>query len=100
MLVVLNADTGQTVASFKAPNRTDEIIFDRATKRAYVLGGEGYIGVFHENDADHIVHLADIPSAAGAKTGILVPELHRLYVSASPGDTGAMAQEMWFDVLP
>ena len=99
-LVVLNADTGATLASFKAPNRTDETIFDRANKRVYVLGGEGYIGVFAEKDPEHFVHLADVPSAPGAKTGVLVPELNRLYVSVSLGETKATAQEMWFDVLP
>lgn len=99
-MIVLNPDTGATIASFKAPGRTDETIFDRANKRLYVLGGEGYIGVFQENDPDHYVNIANVPSAPGAKTGILVPELKRLYVSVSPGDTKATAQEMWFDVLP
>lgn len=97
-LLVVNADTGATIANFKAPERTDQVIFDKATQRVYVLGGEGYIGVFEEKDADHVVELPRVPSAPGAKTGILVPELHKLYVAASPGETKATAAVLVFNV--
>lgn len=98
MLVVVNADTGASIASFKAPERTDQVIFDKANHRVYVLGGEGYVGVFLEKDADHFEELARIPSAPGAKTGILVPELNKLFVAASPGDSKAMAAILTFNV--
>ena len=100
-LVVLNSDTGTSIGSFSAPNRTDEVVFDKANKRIYVLGGEGYIGVYQENDPDHYTQLPNVPSAVGAKTGILVPELNRLYVAVSPGEgknTGAGVLQ--FSVAP
>lgn len=97
-LLVVNADTGATVANFKAPERTDQVIFDKKTKRVFALGGEGYIGVFEEKDADHIDELPRIPSAPGAKTGILVPELNKMYVAASPGDTKAVAAVLIYNV--
>lgn len=97
-LIVVNADTGATISDFKAPERTDQVIFDKATRRVYVLGGEGYIGVFEEKDADHIVELPRITSAPGAKTGILVPELNKLFVAASPGDSKAMAAILVYNV--
>jgi len=87
VLVVLNADTGATVASLKAPERTDEVVWDAANRRIYVAGGEGYIGVFGQTDADHYTQLARLPSAPGAKTAVLAPSLNRLYVAASPGPT-------------
>jgi len=99
-LVVLNADTGASIASFTAPGRTDEVVFDKLNKRIYVLGGEGYIGVFQEKDADHYEELARVPSAAGAKTGILVPELNRLYVAVSPGEGKTGAEVLQFSVAP
>jgi hypothetical protein len=86
-LIILNADTGATVASFKAPERCDQVIWDAANRRVYALGGEGYIGVFQQQDADRYEELARVRSAQGAKTGILVPELNRLYVAVSPGDS-------------
>jgi len=97
-LVVVNADDGTTVADFKAPERTDQVIFDKARRRVYVLGGEGYIGVFQEEDPDHYKELTRVPSAPGAKTGLFVPELDRLYVAASPGETKAMAAVLVFKV--
>jgi hypothetical protein len=36
----------------------------------------------------------------GAKTAILVPSLHRLYVAVSPGEGHTGAAVIWFDVLP
>jgi DNA-binding beta-propeller fold protein YncE len=100
MLIVLNADTGATVASFKGPERCDQVIWDAANRRIYALGGQGYIGVFRENDPDHFEELARVPSAAGAKTGILVSELKRLYVAVSPGEGKTGAAILIFDVEP
>ena len=41
-----------------------------------------------------------VPSAVGAKTGILVPELKRLYVAVSPGEGKTGAAILRFDVVP
>ncbi|MBN8886170.1 MAG: hypothetical protein J0I77_10645 [Rudaea sp.] len=98
-LLVLNADTGKTIANFKAPERCDQVLFDKINRRIYALGGEGYIGVFAEKDADHYEELPRIASAPGAKTGILVPELGKLFVAASPGDTQATAAVLSYNVL-
>jgi len=98
-LIVLNADTGASVASFKAPERCDQVIWDAANRRIYALGGEGYIGVFQQKDPDHYVELARVRSAAGAKTGILVPELKRLYVAVSPGEGNTGGTILRYDIV-
>jgi hypothetical protein len=98
-LIVLNADNGASIASFKAPERCDQVIWDAANRRIYALGGEGYIGVFQQKDADHYVELAHVTSAVGAKTGILVAELKRLYVAVSPGEGKTGAAILRFDVV-
>jgi hypothetical protein len=100
MLLVLNSDTGATIAHFKAPARCDEAIFDRANRRVYVLGGEGYIGVYKQIDPDHYTELAHIVSAPGAKTGVLVPQLNRLFVNVSPGDQSVGGHVLQYEVLP
>jgi len=97
-LIIVNADTGASIASFKAPERTDQVFFDKETRRIYVLGGEGYIGVFQQKDADHYEELAHVHSAVGAKTGLLVPELKRLYVAVSPGEAKTGAAVLQFDI--
>jgi len=99
-LIVVNADSGATVATFKAPERCDQVIWDAANRRIYALGGEGYIGVFQQKDADHYDELARVPTAEGAKTGILVPELKRLYVAVSTGDRKTGAAVLSFEVAP
>jgi hypothetical protein len=98
-LIVLNAETGASVASFNAPERCDQVIWDAANHRIYALGGEGYIGVFRQKDADHYEELARVASATGAKTGILVPELKRLYVAVSPGEAKTGAAILHYDLV-
>jgi len=100
MFIVLDADTGAHVASLPAPKRVDAEIFDVANRRVYAPGGEGYIGVYAEVDAGHFAELAQAPSSVGAKTAILVPELHRLYVAVSPGEGKTGGAIIWFDVRP
>ena len=96
--IVLNSDTGAHIASLAAPKRVDAEIFDVANRRVYAPGGEGYIGVYAEVDAGHFAELAQVPSSVGAKTAILVPELHRLYVAVSPGEGKTGGGIIWFDV--
>jgi DNA-binding beta-propeller fold protein YncE len=99
-LIVLDAETGASITSFKAPERCDQVIWDAANRRIYALGGEGYIGVFQQLDANHYEELPRITSAPGAKTGILVPELKRLYVAVSPGEAKTGAAILRYDVAP
>ena len=41
-----------------------------------------------------------IPSAVGAKSGIVVPQLNRLYLAASPGEHGKGGEVLWFALNP
>jgi DNA-binding beta-propeller fold protein YncE len=99
-LVVMNADTGAIVTSLPAAGRADDVAYDKENHRIYVPGGEGYISVFQQEDADHYRPLAKVTTAAGAKTALLVPELHKLFVAVSPGDTNAEARVLTFEILP
>ena len=74
--------------------------FDAARKRIYVPGAEGYIAVYQQRDADHYELTAKVPSARGAKTCLLVPELNRLYVAVSPGEGKYGARVLTFETLP
>jgi DNA-binding beta-propeller fold protein YncE len=98
-LLILDTATGSTIASFAAPERTNEAIYDKLNRRIY-LAGDDFIGVYRQNDADHYEELSHIPTAKGAKTAILVPELSRLYVAVSPGEGKTGAAVLRFDVAP
>jgi DNA-binding beta-propeller fold protein YncE len=99
-LIVLNADTGATVAAFTAPERCDQVVWDGANRRIYVTGGDGHIGVFQQNGPDHYQRVGLVASAPGAKTAVLAPSLSRLYVAASPGEAKTGGALLRFDVTP
>ncbi len=92
MILVLDSRTGATLASFGAPLRVDQIVWDEARHRAYAMGGEGWISIIEEQGPDHFVELPRLITAPGAKTGILVPERNELFVAVSPGENKTMAQ--------
>jgi DNA-binding beta-propeller fold protein YncE len=98
MLVVMNSENGSIVTNQPAAARADDVVYDRKNHRIYVPGGEGYISVFSQQDVDHYALLAKVPSAPGAKTALLVPELNRLFVAVSPGETKAEAKVLIFEV--
>ncbi|CAN5606551.1 hypothetical protein BH10PSE14_BH10PSE14_07960 [soil metagenome] len=97
-LVVLNAETGATVAVFKAPERTDQVVWDPATRRVFVTGGEGYTSVIEQDSADKYREVARVPTLPGAKTAIV--DGSRLWIAASPGESKAMGKLLWFDIAP
>lgn len=99
-LIVLNAETGATVAAFRAPERCDQVVWDAANRRIYVTGGDGHIGVYQQNGPDQYQQVGLIASAPGAKTAILAPSLNRLYVAASPGEAKTGGALLRFDVTP
>jgi DNA-binding beta-propeller fold protein YncE len=68
-LVVLDTSSGHVVAAIPCVQNSDDVYYDSARRRIYVLGGEGYISVFQQKDADHYGLIAKIPSAVGARTG-------------------------------
>ena len=96
-LVVIDTDTGKSVASFDAPQRTNELMFDKANKRLY-LAGDDHVAVFQQEDADHYREIARVPSDKGAKTAILVPELNRLYVAVA-GKGSTKASVLQYEVM-
>jgi hypothetical protein len=98
-LLVLDATNGNTIASFDAPQRTNQVIFDEANGRIY-MAGDDYVGVVEQKDADHYEEIARVPTAKGAKTAMLVPERSSLFIAVSPGDDGVGGRLLRFDVLP
>ena len=67
-LAVLDTGTGQTMATLPCVQDADDLYYDSGRRRIYVPGGEGYISVFQQADADHYSLLAKVPSTLGART--------------------------------
>jgi len=80
MLVVFDTQTGNEVARLRAAGECDDVYFDAARKRIYVLGGEGIISVIQQKDPDHYELVANVPSGIGIRTGFFYSKRDRLYV--------------------
>jgi len=80
--IVFNTDTGEVVISLPCTGVNSDMALDVSRKRIYVTGSET-ASVFGQHDADHYVHLAEVPTAYRAKSSIFVPDLRRLYVAVS-----------------
>ena len=98
MVVVLNSDTGAVVGTQPAPLRADEVQYDDTAHRLYVPGGEGYMGIYDTGDPNHLKLVEKVTTAPGAKTALLLPAMHRLYLAVSPGDTKATAKVLTYEV--
>jgi DNA-binding beta-propeller fold protein YncE len=86
-LLAFDAATGRSVANLEIDGDADDLFYDAIRRRLYAICGEGWAVVLAQTDADHYHPLARVPTAAGARTGLYVPELNRLYV-AVPHRTG------------
>lgn len=98
MVVVMNSDTGAVVSTQPAPLRADEVQYDQATHRLYVPGGEGYLQIYDTTDPNHLKTVEKVTTAPGAKTALLLPDLHRLYLAVSPGESKSMAKVLTYEV--
>jgi hypothetical protein len=70
-LLVLDTNGGKTVASLDCCGDADDVFYDAATRRIYVTGGEGAVSVFEQKSPDEYSSLGKVPTAAGARTGLL-----------------------------
>jgi DNA-binding beta-propeller fold protein YncE len=93
---VLDGDSGKIVATLPSTEMTDDMAFDAATKRIYVVCND-FTVVYQQKDADHYAEVARIPTGFRAKTAILVPQLHRFYVAA-PGHEKTVAAVKVYEV--
>ncbi|MDB5710088.1 MAG: hypothetical protein JWL96_2158 [Sphingomonas bacterium] len=98
-IVVLNSDTGATVASIATAATLDGLSFDAATRRIYTTGGEGFLDVTQQIDADHYRQVAHIPTGPVARTSLFVPAWKQLFV-AVPRDKDRGAELRVFQVMP
>src|SRR6266700_3504383 len=80
-VVVLDSDSGATVGTVPCVSDADDLYYDAGRKRIYVPGGEGFISVIQQIDADHYRPLAKIPTTVGARTGLWYEKRDRFYLA-------------------
>jgi hypothetical protein len=92
-LAVLDLGTGGTLARLPLCEDADDVFLDARRHRVHVTCGEGVVETFEDREGSRVPHrLARVPTAAGARTGLFVPELDRLFVAAraQPGEPAAL----------
>jgi len=80
-LVVFDTEAGKAVANLDSAGDADDVFYDDSLRRIYISGGEGFLSIFQQDDADHYRTMTKIPTATGARTSLFVPELNRLYLA-------------------
>ncbi|HVS87567.1 MAG TPA: hypothetical protein VHF01_05030 [Candidatus Acidoferrum sp.] len=93
MMVVLDTQTGNEVARLRAAGECDDVFFDTSRKRIYVIGAEGFISVFQQNDPDHYELIANVPSGIGIRTGFYFTNRDRFYVAVPA--KGSEPAQVW-----
>lgn len=67
-LAVFDTTNGHSIVSLPCVQDADDVYYDSGRQRIYVAGGEGFISVFQQGDADHYRLYARVPSTLGART--------------------------------
>jgi hypothetical protein len=89
-LTLFETDAGQSLSSIPVVGDTDDLFYDEARRRVYVIGGDGFIDVV-QRDRDTLRRIARVPTRDGARTGTWIAEQSRLYL-AVPARRGQSAE--------
>jgi YVTN family beta-propeller protein len=80
-LLVLDSESGKSVATLDIVGDTDDLFCNAANHRIYVIGGAGRIDTILQTDADTYRLSSSVETAPGARTGLFVASAGRLYVA-------------------
>ena len=80
-LAVFDTESGKVVTNMDSAGDADDVFYDNSHQRIYISGGEGFLSIFQQDDADHYRAMTKIPTAMGARTSLFVPELSRFYLA-------------------
>jgi DNA-binding beta-propeller fold protein YncE len=92
-MVIFDTQTGKELQAIPINQHSDELQYDKPTKRLYVVargapeGGHASVEVIQQIDADHYKSLGEVTTEFAARCGIYVPERHRFYVAAPKNGT-------------
>lgn len=90
-LFVIDTRTGGFVEQFDTCGDADDVFVDGRRSRFYVVCGEGFVDVFESTEATY--QRTSVPTAPGARTGLFVPELDRLFVAVRA--SGSESAAIW-----
>ena len=98
-LALLDAASGAVIASVETCGDADDVFFDDRRRKIYVVCGAGAVDVFDRNNGG-LRRIAQVETAPGARTGLFVPELDRLFVASRAASPGTGAKVLVFRPSP
>jgi len=99
MVIALDAVTGEEIASRPAAPGADDLFYDSALRRVYVISGGGEVDSYQVDKEKNLYPLEVVHTAPGAKTALFVPSQNLLYVGI-PGVGGKSAEIHVFSTAP
>ena len=97
VLLVYDTGSGKPVARIPIGDDTDDLYFDAARKRVYVICGGGRVDVLKQDAPDRYTPEGSVRTAPRARTGLFVADESTLYVAA-PASGGAPAKLLAYRV--
>jgi YVTN family beta-propeller protein len=83
VMAVMNADTGQVIATLPIGDHVDATAFDPETKLIFNSNGEGTVTVIRQDSPDKYSVVETVKTLPKAKTMALDPKTHRLFLSTA-----------------
>ena len=83
VMAVMNADTGQVIATLPIGDHVDSTAFDPDSRLVFNSNGEGTVTVIHQDSPDKYSVVENVKTLPKAKTMALDPKTHRLFLSTA-----------------
>jgi len=84
LMAVVDADNGRVITALAIGQGVDANRFDPGTGFAFAsCGRDSVLTVVHEDDPDHFIVVANVPTRPGARTMELDPATHRIFLSTA-----------------
>jgi hypothetical protein len=83
-LAILDVNNGAVLGLLPLCGDADDLFLDARRRLVYAVCGEGTVDIFEDPPGGGRVprHLARVTTSPGARTGLFVPDLDRLFVAA------------------
>ncbi|MBK6004739.1 hypothetical protein JJB11_01435 [Ramlibacter ginsenosidimutans] len=94
---VLDSVTGQLESQLPICGDADDLFFEPSGQRLYAICGDGHVNVIRVSGSGPYPIEQRVETSQGARTGLLVPELGRLFVAA-PARAGREAALLVFAI--
>lgn len=96
-LLVIDTETGKTIASLNIDSDTDDVFYDSSRKKIYVSCGGGYLDVIREINRNQYEVTSRVKTQQGARTSLFIPELNQIVIAA-PARSGSQARLMVYRI--